>query len=82
MNLRKIYLEFVKNENKDKIIDMCRAVLCSFRKEYIYCKGDNERIGRMYRYKFRWKFNYQMSNGTIEEVMSGEVSVRGENGYV
>ena len=37
----------------------------------------------MYRYKFRWKFNCRKkSNGTIEEVMSGEVSVRGENGYV
>ena len=57
--LEKKYLEFVKNENKDKIIDMYKQYSVVLGKNIYIVKEQRERIGRMYRYKCRWKFNCQ-----------------------
>ena len=80
--LEKKYLEFVKNENKDKIIDMYKQYSVVLGKNIYIVKNNERELVECIDINLDGNIIVKKSNGTIEEVMSGEVSVRGENGYV
>ena len=80
--LEKKYLEFVKNENKDKIIDMYKQYSVVLGKNIYIVKNNERELVECIDINLDGNLIVKKSNGTIEEVMSGEVSVRGENGYV
>ena len=72
------------------ILSISTAAISSVPKQYsvvlgknIYIVKNNEReLVECIDINLDGNLIVKKSNGTIEEVMSGEVSVRGENGYV
>lgn len=77
-----LYIPYIENGEKNKIIDICRKnsmligkkvyILNSKNKEKVDCLDISEDGNLIVRH----------DSGEIEEIISGEVSVRGENGYI
>lgn len=80
--LEKNYLEFIKDENKEKIIDVYKQYSVVLGKNIFVIKNKERELVECIDINIDGNLIVKKYNGTIEEVMSGEVSVRGENGYV
>lgn len=80
--LEKNYLEFIKNENREKIIDTYKKYSVVLGKNIFVIKNDDRELVECIDINIDGNLIVKKSNGAIKEVMSGEVSVRGENGYV
>lgn len=77
-----LYKEYIYDDKKDNVLNICRdksAVIGKYvyaikgnQKDYVECIDINEEGNLLVRYE----------NGNIREVISGEISIRGEQGYV
>lgn len=78
----KLYIEYIKQNNKKDTIEICRKysvligkdiyILRNEKKEKVYCIDISEDGNLIVRH----------DDESIEEIISGEVSVRGQNGYI
>ncbi|MGL4797349.1 MAG: biotin--[acetyl-CoA-carboxylase] ligase, partial [Paraclostridium sp.] len=78
----KLYKEYTYSGKKDNVLTVCRdksAIIGKYvyaikgnKKDYVECIDINEEGNLVVKYE----------NGSIQEIMSGEISIRGEQGYV
>lgn len=77
-----LYIPFKDNGNISKSINICRENCALIGKEVKIIKGEEIKIGRALDINEDGQLVIQFKNGIVENVFSGEVSVRGLNGYI
>ncbi len=77
-----LYTPFVENNDLSKAINICRKDSILIGKEVRIITGKEEKIGIAMDINEDGKLVVKYENGEIENLLSGEVSVRGLRGYV
>lgn len=81
-NFEKLYLPFSETGDMLKTIKISRENSILIGKEVRIIKGEDEKIGRALDIDEEGRLIVEFENRIIEPIFSGEVSVRGINGYV
>jgi BirA family biotin operon repressor/biotin-[acetyl-CoA-carboxylase] ligase len=81
-NFENLYEEFIVNESIDKSIKICREFSALIGKDIKIIERGNETKCKAIDLSKEGKLIVQYDDGRVEEIISGEVSVRGMNGYV
>ncbi len=81
-NFEDLYEEFISNESIDKSIKICREYSALIGKDIKLIERGNETKCKAIDLSKEGKLIVQHNDGKVEEVISGEVSVRGIFGYV
>lgn len=77
-----LYEEFVTKENIDTSIKICKESSILLGKEIKIIERNNKFLAKALNLSNEGRLIIQHSDGKVEEIMSGEVSVRGINGYI
>ncbi|MCY6958173.1 biotin--[acetyl-CoA-carboxylase] ligase [Clostridium brassicae] len=77
-----LYEEFITKENIDTSIKICKENSILLGKEIKVIERNKKLLAKALDLSDEGRLIVQYSNGKVEEIMSGEVSVRGINGYV
>ncbi|MDX9916977.1 MAG: biotin--[acetyl-CoA-carboxylase] ligase [Gudongella sp.] len=80
-NLDTLYSEFKTSEGIDKALDICRDRSAVLGREVIVIQGREERKGQAISINKDGELMVKFESG-IENIMSGEVSIRSEHGYI
>lgn len=78
----KLYIPFRETGNISQAIEISRENSILIRKEVRIIKGEDERIGRAIDIDDEGRLIVEFENGNTEAIFSGEISVRGINGYI
>lgn len=81
-NFEELYEEFISNESIDKSIKICREYSALIGKEVKVIERGNETVCKAVGLSIDGKLIVEHKDGRIEEIISGEISVRGMFGYV
>ncbi|OPJ54827.1 biotin--[acetyl-CoA-carboxylase] ligase [Alkalithermobacter paradoxus] len=76
------YTDYVSNNDIEKIANMCKTYSAIIGKDIYVIKGDKRRKARGIDINKNGNLIVEYEDGSSEELVSGEVSIRGENGYV
>lgn len=77
-----LYLDYVVNKSKKKTLDICRMYSAIIGKKiYIISDGERELV-KCLDLNEEGNLIIETEQGLLKEIMSGEVSIRGEKGYV
>lgn len=77
-----LYLDYVVNKSKKKTLDICRVYSAIIGKKiYIISDGERELV-KCLDLNEEGNLIIETEQGLVKEMMSGEVSIRGEKGYV
>lgn len=77
-----LYLDYVVNKSKKKTLDICRMYSAIIGKKiYIISDGERELV-KCLDLNEEGNLIIETEQGLVKEIMSGEVSIRGEKGYV
>ncbi len=77
-----LYIPFVEKNDLSKVIEISKENSILLGKEVRIICNDKEKIGKAIDINEEGELVIEYRNGEIENVLSGEVSVRGLNGYV
>lgn len=78
----KLYLDFIENKNIKESIDICKKYSVTVGKQVKIRDREKEMIAEAIDLTEDGQLLIKKESGEIEKVLSGEVSVRGLNGYV
>lgn len=78
----KLYIDFKDAGNVSKAIEICRENSVSIGREVKVIRGKEERIGKALDIDDKGELVVEFKDGITESIFSGEVSVRGLNGYI
>lgn len=78
----KLYLDYTVNNSKEKTLKICRDYSAIIDKNIYVLKGDNRELVKCLDINEEGNLLVQRSDGSIKEIISGEVYIRGEKGYV
>lgn len=78
----KLYKDYIVSDNGKQTIDICREYSAVIGKEIYVIKGDEKELVKCVNINSEGNLVIKDSENNIREIMSGEVSVRGINGYV
>lgn len=78
----RLYIPFIKEGNTKMFLDICRENSATIGKEVKVVKNNKERIGIALDIDKSGELIVQFQDGSVENVFSGEVSVRGIHGYI
>lgn len=78
----KLYILYVKNNDKEETLNICRKYSAIIGKDIYIIKNDTREKVRCLDINENGNLVISDKNGNTKEVMSGEVSIRGEHGYV
>lgn len=81
-NFEELYEEFTANESIDKSIKICREYSALIGKEVKVIERGDETVCKAVGLSGEGKLIVEHKDGRIEEIISGEISVRGMFGYV
>lgn len=81
-NFEELYEEFLSNESIKSSIKICRENSALIGKDIRVIKREEELKGKALDLNEDGRLIVQYEDGTIEEIISGEISVRGLYGYV
>ncbi|MEF9991516.1 MAG: biotin--[acetyl-CoA-carboxylase] ligase [Peptostreptococcaceae bacterium] len=82
LEFENIYMEYIKNNDKNKTLDICRKYSAIVGKD-IYAIRNNEKVKvKCIDINKDGNLVVEDKDGNIKEIMSGEISIRGEHGYV
>lgn len=81
-NFEEMYQDFVNSGDISRVIDICRKNSILIGKDVRIINPRCEKLGKVLDLDDSGELIVQMEGGNIEKVVSGEVSVRGLNGYV
>lgn len=79
--LDELYVQFKETGNIDQALDICRARSAVIGKDIIVIQGRKERPGHAISINHDGELMVRFEEG-LEQVISGEVSIRTENGYI
>jgi len=77
-----LYTPFVEKEDIGETIRICRENSALIGKEVRIICGEEERVGKVLNIRDDGKLAIEYKNGKVENLLSGEVSVRGLHSYV
>ena len=77
-----LYLDYINNDSKDKVLDICRKYSAIIGKDIYILRGDDKELVKCLDINEDGNLVVQKQDKTIREIMSGEVSIRGVKGYV
>ncbi|KZL89530.1 bifunctional ligase/repressor BirA [Clostridium magnum DSM 2767] len=77
-----MYDEFEKNESINTSVRICKESSILIGKEVRIINRGKESIGKAIDLNDEGELLVQFSDGRVEKIISGEISVRGLNGYV
>jgi birA, biotin-[acetyl-CoA-carboxylase] ligase region len=78
----KLYKSYILNNNGKETIDICKEYSAVIGKEIYVIKGDEKELAECIDINSEGNLVIKDSENNIREIMSGEVSIRGINGYV
>lgn len=77
-----LYLEYINNNNKEKILNICRKYSAIIDKDIYIINGDYKELVRCLDINEDGNLIINDKYGNKREILSGEVSIRGVKGYV
>ncbi len=81
-HFEKLYNDYKDDGNISKVLQICRANSILLGEEVRIIRGKDIRTGKALDLNDEGQLIVQFENGTVENIFSGEVSVRGINGYI
>lgn len=81
-HFEQLYKDFKDDGNITKVLQICRDNSVLLGEEVRIIRGKDLRIGKALDLNDEGQLIVQFENGTVENIFSGEVSVRGINGYI
>lgn len=78
----KLYIEYVENNNKKETIDICRKYSAVIGKEIYAIKGENKELVTCLNLDENGNLIVKKRDGNVTQIMSGEISIRGKDGYI
>ena len=80
--LEKLYLDYIEKDDKKEVLDICRQYSAIINKEIYVIKNDQKELVDCIGINEEGNLIIKNKDGNLEEIMSGEVSIRGVKGYV
>lgn len=81
-NFEKLYTELIEYNNIDTSIEICKKNSILIGKEVKIINRNREKFGKAVGLNSNGELLVQFENGEIKPLISGEISVRGMNGYI
>lgn len=81
-NFEKLYIPFKEEGDISKTIKICKENSILIEKEVRIIMGDTQKIGKVLDIDDKGQLVVKYTDGKIEEIFSGEVSIRGKRGYL
>ena len=78
----KLYLDYIEKDDKKEVLDICRQYSAIINKEIYVIKNDQKELVDCIGINEEGNLIIKNNDGKLEEIMSGEVSIRGVKGYV
>lgn len=78
----KLYKDYIENNNKEEIIRICKEYSAIINKDVYIIKGDEKELVKCIDISHEGNLIVRDRNNNIQEILSGEVSIRGVKGYV
>lgn len=78
----KVYIEYIKNNDKSETLDICRNYSAIIGNDVYTIRNNKKEKVKCIDINKDGNLVVEDENGNIKEIMSGEVSIRGEHGYV
>ena len=78
----KLYLDYIEKDDKKEVLDICRQYSAIINKEIYAIKNDQKELVDCIGINEEGNLIIKNKDGNLEEIMSGEVSIRGVKGYV
>ena len=78
----KLYLDYIEKDDKKEVLDICRQYSAIINKEIYVIKNDQKELVDCIGINEEGNLIIKNKDGKLEEIMSGEVSIRGVKGYV
>ena len=78
----KLYLDYIEKDDKKEVLDICRQYSAIINKEIYVIKNDQKELVDCNGINEEGNLIIKNKDGNLEEIMSGEVSIRGVKGYV
>lgn len=78
----KLYLDYIEKDDKKEVLDICRQYSAIINKEIYVIKNDQKELVDCIGINEEGNLIIKNKYGNFEEIMSGEVSIRGVKGYV
>lgn len=78
----KLYKDYIENNNKEETLKICREYSAIINKDVYIIKGDEKELVRCIDISNEGNLIVRDSNNNEQEILSGEVSIRGVKGYV
>lgn len=82
LELERCYIEYINDDNKDKILKLYRKHSVVLNKNIYIIKGNERELVQCIDINSEGNLVVKKSDGMVEEIISGEVSIRGEHGYI
>ena len=78
----KLYLDYIEKDDKKEVLGICRQYSAIINKEIYVIKNDQKELVDCIGINEEGTLIIKNKDGNLEEIMSGEVSIRGVKGYV
>ena len=78
----KLYKNYIENNNKEETLRICKEYSAILNKDVYIIKDDKKELVKCIDISNDGNLIVRDSNDTIQEILSGEVSIRGVKGYV
>lgn len=82
VEFEKLYIDYIKNNSQERVLDICRENSAIIGKDIYVIKGEEKELVKCLDINNDGNLVIQKKDKTIEQIISGEISIRGENGYV
>lgn len=82
LEFESLYLEYINNNSKEKVLDICRRYSAIIGKKIYTIKGEEKELVRCLDINEEGNLIIKRNDGSIKEIISGEISIRGIKGYV
>lgn len=78
----KLYIDYIDNNSKEDVLKICREYSALIGKKVYSIKGDIKELVECLDVNEYGNLKILKSDGSVEELISGEISIRGLKGYV
>lgn len=77
-----LYIPFKENREISRVLEICRKNSAVINKQISVVNGESIRLGKAININERGELIVEFDDGKIETVLSGEISIRGREGYI
>lgn len=77
-----LYMDYIKNKSKEMTLNICRSNSAVIGKDVYVIRGGEKELATCLDINEEGNLIIKGKDGSIKEVVSGEISIRGLNGYI